>query len=315
VRVGFAGTPAFAALALAAIAEAGFTIPLVLTQPDRPKGRGLQTTSSPVKAWAQANAIPVFQPASLKHDADRSALLAMPLDVLVVAAYGLILPGAILRWPRHGCLNIHASHLPRWRGAAPIQRAIEAGDAATGVTIMKMDEGLDTGPTIAFHDVAIADDDTAATLTERLARTGAAAIVNALRALARDGALVATPQPQAGATYAAKVGRRDAAIDWHAPARSVERKVRAYDPDPGAFATFDGVEVKVRIARAIARDAAAVEPGTVLASSSAGIDVACGDGALRLVALQPAGGRRMDAAAFSAGRRISPGARFANGRA
>ena len=316
LRVGFAGTPAFAARALEAIARAGFTIPLVLTRPDRPKGRGLKLEPSPVKALALDLGLPVAQPETLKTAEARASALAVPLDVLVVAAYGLILPQAILDWPRHGGLNIHASRLPRWRGAAPIVRAIEAGDRASGITIMRMDAGLDTGPVVEIVDVPIAPDETAATLHDKLAATGASAIVGVLARLAHDGVLASTPQPAEGASYAAKVVPRDAAVDWSRSAVALDRCVRAFDPAPGALARFGGEAVKIRRARAISREVDAA-PGTVIAHGAEGIDVACGpvpaEGALRLIEVQPAGGKRMPADAYAAGRGIARGARFDNG--
>ena len=235
----------------------------------------------------------------------------VPLDVLVVAAYGLILPRDVLTWPRHGCVNIHASKLPRWRGAAPIQRAIEAGDTITGITIMQMDEGLDTGPVIAEADVPVAARDTAGTLHDKLADAGARAIVDALAGLARDGRLDATPQPQEGVTYAAKIGPADISVDWRQPAAAIERKLLALDPSPGADARFDGQPLKLRAGEVIASAQAAL-PGTVIAVGEFGIDVATGDRAhaLRITELQPAGGKRMSAAAFLRGRTWAPGARF-----
>ncbi len=308
LRVGFAGTPVFAAEALAAILTAGFAVPLVLTQPDRPSGRGLKLSPSPVKLRAIEHGIPVLQPPSLKTDAARAEALAVRLDVLVVAAYGLILPPAVLAWPRHGGLNIHASKLPRWRGAAPIQRALLAGDSVTGVTIMQMDAGLDTGPMIEVVDVPIAARETAGTLTARLAAAGAAAIVTVLERLARDGALAATPQPADGVTYAAKIGRADAALDWTQSSAMLDRTVRAFDPAPGAFTQWGAETVKVWSAEPVT-DASGAQ-GTVVAVGPDGVDVACGSGALRLRTVQPAGGKRMPATAFAAGRALGPGARF-----
>lgn len=287
----------------------------MLSQPDRPKGRGLAVDASPVKTLATSLGLPVLQPASLKSDADRAAALAIPLDVLVVAAYGLILPPPVLAWPRHGCLNVHASRLPRWRGAAPIVRAIEAGDSTTAVTIMQMDAGLDTGPMIEVVEVPIRDRETAGTLGDRLAEEGAKAIVAVLQRLARDGSLAATPQPTEGATYAPKVGRRDAAIDWTRDARTLDRQVRACDPVPGAHASFGSERVKVWRAQP-AVQAPAGAPGEVVAADPGALTLACGpDGrdALRVLEVQPAGGRRMTAAAFAAGRGIGPGARFGPG--
>jgi methionyl-tRNA formyltransferase len=309
LRVGFAGTPEFAQRALEAIAGAGFTIPLVLTRPDKPKGRGLALTASPVKAWAIAKGLPVLQPATLKTSEGREEALACPLDVLVVAAYGLILPPAVLAWPRFGCLNIHASLLPRWRGAAPIQRAIEAGDASTGVTIMQMDEGLDTGPAIARVAMPIDPRDTGGRLLDRLADAGAALIVDVLGRLDRERRLPAVPQPADGATYAARIADRDARIDWARDAQAIDRQVRAFDPMPGAYTTLGGTVVKVWHAEPTPTPSTA-PPGTVLAARPAGIDVACGVGALRILELQRAGGRRVPASALVAGRFVAAGARF-----
>ena len=306
LRVAFAGTPEFAATALRAILEAGYAVPLVLTQPDRPSGRGMKLTPSAVKQVALANGLAVDQPERLRSEAQRAALAACAPDVLVVAAYGLILPRAVLELPRRGCLNIHASLLPRWRGAAPIHRAIEAGDSETGITIMQMDEGLDTGPMLMRRALPIAPDETTGTLHDRLAVLGAQMIVEALAALA-DGALTATPQPQAGTTYAAKIGRDEATIDWRRPAHVLARAVRAFNPFPGAAATLNGHPLKVWRAEAAA---AGGVPGTVLAADADGVVVACGEAALRLLELQRPGSRRLPAGEFLRGFPIAAGDRF-----
>jgi methionyl-tRNA formyltransferase len=308
MRVGFAGTPEFAATALAAIVAAGFTVPLVLTRPDKPRGRGLRFEPSAVKVFALAHDLPLLQPPTLRTDDARLPVLAVPLDVLVVAAYGLLLPPPVLAWPRHGCLNIHASQLPRWRGAAPIQRALLAGDAQTGVTIMQMDAGLDTGPTIATVPVPIVARETAATLHDKLAAAGATAIVDTLTKLAAGLPLAVTPQPDGGSTYAAKIERAEAAIDWRASAATIDRQIRAFDPAPGAFTAYAGGLVKLW--RAEAADGRGGAAGTIVAAGPDGLVVACGEGLLRVTELQPAGGRRMAAAAFVAGRRVAPGQRF-----
>ncbi len=309
MRVGFAGTPAFAATILDAALSAGFDVPLVLSQPDRPRGRGQKPDVSPVRRLALAHGIPVQAPPTLRDEAARAALVGVPLDVLVVAAYGLILPAAILEWPRHGCLNVHASLLPRWRGAAPIQRALLAGDATTGITIMRMDEGLDTGPTIESASLAIGPSDTAGTLTDQLASLGAEAIVRVLRRLDAAAGLVATAQSDADATYAPKFGKHDAAIAWSAPASAIDRQVRAFNPAPGAWTTLRGEPVKIWAGAPLEVDAAGV-PGTVGCAMSDGIVVACGAGAYAIHELQPANGRRMRAAAFVAGHRQLVGAVF-----
>jgi methionyl-tRNA formyltransferase len=309
LSIGFAGTPAFAASALRAILGAGFAVALVLTRPDRPRGRGLKLEPSPVKALAQTAGLPVLQPPTLKTPEARAPVVAVPVDVLVVAAYGLILPPAVLSWPRHGCLNIHASRLPRWRGAAPIQRALLEGDAATGVTIMQMDTGLDTGPVVEVVDVPIVAGETAGTLHDKLASVGAQTIVAVLRRLARDGRLVAHAQPPEGATYAHKIARGEAAIDWEADAEAIDRQIRAFDPVPGAYTAQDGGGLKLWRARPIEHETTAA-PGTILSAGPDGIDVACGRGALRILELQPAGGRRMPVGAFLAGHFLVPGTRF-----
>lgn len=306
LRVAFAGTPEFAAAALEAILAAGFAVPLVLTQPDRPAGRGMKLAASPVKQVALAHGIAVDQPERLRSEAQRAALAACAPDVLVVAAYGLILPPAVLELPRYGCLNIHASLLPRWRGAAPIHRAIEAGDAETGITIMQMDEGLDTGAMLLRRAVPIGAEETTGSLHDRLASLGAAMIVEALRALP-EGGLTATPQPAEGVSYAAKIGKAEAAIDWTRPAAALDRAVRAFNPFPGAFGSLRGVPVKVWRAQPCAGRG---EPGTVLAADEHGIVVACGEGALRLLELQKPGSRRMAVGEFLRGFPVCVGERF-----
>ena len=309
MRVGFAGTPDFAARILTALVEARHTIPVCLTQPDRPKGRGMREAASPVKQVAQRNGIPVFQPPTLKSAEAQAPLVPIPLDVLVVAAYGLLLPQSVLDWPRHGCLNVHASLLPRWRGAAPIERAIEAGDALTGVTIMQMNAGLDTGPIVSSAEVPIDGRETAGSLAPKLAEVGAKLIVEALRRLTNEGALTCVAQADAGASYARKIDPAETRVRWTAPAVALERKLRALDPAPGAYAWLDAERVKLWRGDAI-RSRAPLEPGRIVAAGPEGIDVACGEGLLRIVELQPPGGRRMSAAAFLAGRKVGPGARF-----
>ena len=305
MKVAFAGTPEFATAALEAILAAGFDVPLVLTQPDRPAGRGMQLQPSPVKRVALAAGIPVHQPEKLRTPEQQTPLADVQADVLVVAAYGIILPQAVLDLPRHGCLNIHASLLPRWRGAAPIHRAIQAGDAETGITIMQMDAGLDTGPMLLSRAEAIHADDTTGSFHDRLALLGAEMIVEALRAL--PGGLTATPQPADGVTYAAKIGKAEASIDWSRPAVELERAIRAFNPFPGAVATLQQTPVKLWRARAI--DAAGT-PGEVLLAEGAGVIVACGEGALCITELQKPGGKRLPAADFLRGMPIAAGSRF-----
>jgi methionyl-tRNA formyltransferase len=316
LRVVFAGTPEFAAAALAEIHEAGVPVPLVLTQPDRPAGRGMKLQPSPVKQFALEHALPMAQPRSLRLDgrfpedarAAKQALLDARPDVLVVAAYGLILPQWVLDLPARGCLNIHASLLPRWRGAAPIHRAIEAGDAETGVTIMQMDAGLDTGPMLLAERMPIAPADTTATLHDKLAALGARLVVEALE-LAACGGLQPRAQPGDGVTYAQKIDKAEAAVDWSQPAAAIERRIRAFDPAPGASSTVQGETVKLWAAQVLP-DAAGVPPGVVLAAGAHGIDVRCGEGTLRITQLQRAGGKRLGAAEFLRGFPVQPGAQF-----
>ncbi len=305
MRIVFAGTPEFAAVALAALHDAGFEIPLVLTQPDRPAGRGMQLQPSPVKQLAIRHGMPVAQPLSLRRDGKHpedaaqahELLRATPHDVMVVAAYGLILPASVLGIPPLGCINIHASLLPRWRGAAPIHRAIEAGDTETGITIMQMDAGLDTGDMLLAAREPITAGDTTASLHDRLAALGGRLIVDALRRLA-DGGLPRTPQPAAGVTYAAKIAKEEAALDFRLPAEVLLRRIRAFNPFPGASAQVDGVTLKVWGAQ---RAAMGGEPGRLLAVDADGVTVGCGAGALRLTELQKPGGKRLPAAAFLQG--------------
>ena len=304
MKVIFAGTPDFAAQALRAIAAAGFEIPLVLTQPDRPKGRGMQLQASPVKQAALELGLTIAQPASLRHEEAQALLRAQNADVMVVAAYGLILPQAVLDTPAHGCLNIHASLLPRWRGAAPIQRAIEAGDAETGVCIMQMDAGLDTGAVVSTHRYPIKNTDTANEVHNALMQLGAQAIVADLQQLQQTGRLNASPQPQAGITYAQKLSKEEAKIDWNQPALVIERKIRAFNPVPGAWVEYQGKPLKIWRAEVVNQSGNA---GEVSAIYSDGLIVACGEGALKITELQPAGSKRMPIAAFAAGRHIEKG--------
>ena len=306
LRVAFAGTPEFAACALEAILAAGYDVPLVLTQPDRPAGRGMKLTPSAVKQLALARGIAVDQPEKLRTEEQRARLAACAPDLLVVAAYGLILPKAVLELPRLGCLNFHASLLPRWRGAAPIHRAIEAGDAETGITIMQMDEGLDTGAMLLARATPILPGDTTASLHDRLAALGGECIVDALAALQR-GELVATPQPAEGVTYAAKIGRAEAAIDWTRPAAEIERAMRAFDPFPGAASSLRDTVVKCWSGKVVPGSG---EPGSVLAVDDEGITIACGRDALRCTVLQRPGSKRLPAGEFLRGFPVSVGERF-----
>jgi methionyl-tRNA formyltransferase len=320
LRVIFAGTPEFAAAALAAIHEAGFPVPLVLTQPDRPAGRGMKLQASAVKRYAQEHGIAVAQPPSLrrtgKYPEEAAAALdllrATPHDVMVVAAYGLLLPQEVLDIPPHGCINIHGSILPRWRGAAPIHRAIEAGDAETGITLMQMDAGLDTGPMISEVRTPIAPTDTTATLHDRLAKLGAQLVVDWLAQLERAGTLPLTPQPDDGVTYAEKIGKQEAALDFRRPAQALARQIRAFDPFPGGAATLDGALIKLWAAEPAAGASvpAGAAPGQILEVSPAGVVVACGEGALRVTQLQKPGGKRLAAREFLAGMPLVAGQRF-----
>ena len=318
MRLIFAGTPEFAQVAMAALHAAGHEIVGVLTQPDRPAGRGMKLQPSPVKQWAEAHQVPVAQPRSLRLDgkfpedaaAAREWLLAAQADAMVVAAYGLILPQWTLDLPRYGCLNIHASLLPRWRGAAPIHRAIEAGDTQTGITIMQMDAGLDTGDMLWVRDEPILGTDTTAALHDRLATLGGEAIVQALATL-HD--LPRRKQPTEGITYAHKIEKSEAALDWALPAEVLARRLRAFDPFPGMtvpLALASGVET-LKLWRAEAeRLSAPTEPGTVISADASGIRVACGQGQLCLTQLQRPGGKRLSAADFLRGCPLQAGQRL-----
>ena len=321
MRVVFAGTPEFASVALQQLHAAGFDVVLVLSQPDRPAGRGMKLQASPVKQCALAHHIPVAQPRSLRLDgkypedaeAARQALLAARPDVMVVAAYGLILPQWVLDLPRLGCMNIHASLLPRWRGAAPIHRAIEAGDATSGITIMQMDAGLDTGDMLVRESLPIAATDTTASLHDRLASLGGRLMVETLE-LAACGGLHPVPQPAEGITYAHKIEKAEAALDWSLPAATLARRVRAFDPFPGASTTFNGETLKVwgAVVANVHTDDSTLgnteKPnGLVLYINQTGIGVQTGDGVLVLTHLQRAGGKRLAAADFLRGCPLSAG--------
>ena len=305
MKVIFAGTPDFAAAALKAIAAAGFEIPLVLTQPDRPKGRGMQLAPSPVKQAALELGLRVAQPEKLRNNAEALQMLKeVEADVMVVAAYGLILPQDVLDTPKHGCLNIHASLLPRWRGAAPIQRAIEAGDAETGVCIMQMDIGLDTGSVVSEHRYAIQPTDTANEVHDALMNLGAAAIVADLQQLKTEGRLKSVKQPEEGVTYAQKLSKEEARINWSESAAVIERKIRAFNPVPAAWVEYQGKPMKIWRAEVVAQQGRA---GEVLFCSSDGLIIACGENALKITELQPSGSKRMDIAAFAAGHTVEAG--------
>lgn len=307
MKIIFAGTPEFAAQALDAIYAAGHEVALVLSQPDRPAGRGMSLQASPVKQRALARGTEVFQPLSLKDPDAQDRLRQLAPDVMVVAAYGLILPQVVLDMPRLGCINIHASLLPRWRGAAPIQRAILAGDAETGVCIMQMEAGLDTGPVLLREALPIAATDNAQTLHDKLATQGARLVVDALDRLAA-GPLSAEPQSETGTTYAAKLDKGEAPLDWRRSAAELDRQVRAFNPFPCATANLEGGALKVWEARP---EAGCGEPGQILSADKNGIRVACGEGVLVLTEVQKAGGKRLPVAQFLAGHNLSAGARFA----
>lgn len=304
----FAGTPDFALDALSTLLASRHALALVLTQPDRPSGRGLKPHPSPVKRLAFDHGIPIAQPASLKEADAQDALRAVGADLMVVVAYGLILPPSVLVIPRLGAINIHASLLPRWRGAAPIQRALLAGDRETGVCIMQMETGLDTGPVLLSESIPIRDEDNARTLHDRLADLGARLVLQALDDLEHSAA-VPRQQRAEGATYAAKVDRAEARIDWTRPALEIWRKVRAFNPHPGAVSRWRDEELKIWQGVPVPHSGIS---GTVLEAESRGIVVACGEGSLRIEELQRAGGRRLSPAEFLRGHPLVPGERFGN---
>ena len=303
MNIVFAGTAPFAVPSLHALLTAGHTVRAVYTQPDRPAGRGRKLSPSAVKLAAQEAGLAVHQPASLRTAQAAAELAAFAPDLLVVVAYGLILPPAILGAARLGALNVHGSLLPRWRGAAPVERALLAGDAQTGVCIMQMDVGLDTGPVFLQRAMAILPDDTGGSLRERLALLGAKGLVDVVAGL-EAGVAVATPQPDEGACYAAKIDKREALLDWTQPAQVLERTVRAFAPAPLAWTVWRGQRLRIGGAQP---GAGSGPPGQILAAGPQGIDVACGVGSLLLTALQPEGGRMLSAREFLAGRRVAPG--------
>lgn len=308
LRVAFAGTPPFAVPTLQALAASPHQLVGVLTQPDRPAGRGRELKSSPVKALAIQLGLPLSQPASLRSEAERADLARWQADVLVVAAYGLILPVAALGLPRLGCINVHASLLPRWRGAAPVQRAILAGDRASGVTIMQMAAGLDTGPILAQQSFELSDRESSQTLLTRLAQTGAGLLVETLTAL-EAGTVTPAEQSTDGVTYAAKIDKREAQVDWRLGAAEIDRQIRAFNPWPVAQTLFQGQQLRLWEAVPLDTGPPVPLPGQILAWGQDRIVVGCGNGRLAITRLQPAGKRAMTAAEFAAGRSLD-GMRF-----
>lgn len=307
MRIIFAGTPVFAATALDALIKANHRIVLVLTQPDRPAGRGMKTVASAVKLLAQKYNLALLQPLTLKTAEIQAQLRTLNADVIIVAAYGLILPEAVLTIPRLGCLNIHASLLPRWRGAAPIQRAILAGDHETGITIMQMDAGLDTGPILLKYGIAIAPDDTTQSLHDRLSLLGAQSITEALELL-QQGKLVPIAQDAIQACYAGKIKKTEAEIDWQQSAEQIDRIVRTFSASPGAYTYFREMILKVWQAKVVAGKAG--EPGEIVAVNREGIIVACGSGMLQIEMVQKPGGKKLSIADFLAGKPLQSGEHF-----
>jgi len=310
LKIIFAGTPDFAAEALTALINSEHEIIAVYTQPDRPAGRGRKLKASPVKVVAQNNTIPVYQPTSLKTESEQQQLINLKPDIMIVAAYGLILPQAVLDIPKMGCLNIHASLLPRWRGAAPIQRAILAGDTQTGITIMQMNAGLDTGDILSTHPAIIEPNETGGSLHDKLATLGASSLLSTLSNLQAKN-VNAIQQDDSQATYAHKLNKQEAQLDWTKPAQQLQRQVRAFNPSPVTFFNVDAQTVRVWDAEIIDEQG---EPGEILQANKKGIDIACGEKSLRLLQLQPPGKKAMDAASFLNGRGewLTPGTLLAS---
>ena len=306
MKIIFAGTPPFAAAALAALHAVGHQIVLVLTQPDRTAGRGLKLKSSAVAECAAKLGLEIEKPLSLKGDDIQTVLRALAPDVMVVAAYGLLLPRAVLDIPKYGCVNIHGSLLPRWRGAAPVQRAIEAGDIESGIAIMQMDAGLDTGPVLLARPCPIASEETSGTLFEKLTAIASDAIVDALQRLPT---LHAQPQQDEGVTYARKIDKSEARVDWTMSAAALERRIRAFDPSPGCETTLGADRLKIWRAQCIVTQTG-LAPGTILEVTPDRLTVQCGEGAVNLVTVQKSGGKRMNIAEFLRGSTIQPGRRF-----
>ncbi len=311
MKIIFAGTPEFAVPALAALIAAGHEIVMVLTQPDRPAGRGMKLKPSPVKVLAQQHALPVFQPESLKPQEVQAQIAATQADVMIVAAYGLIIPTSVLQMPKYGCYNIHASLLPRWRGAAPIHRSILAGDVETGVTIMEVVPALDAGAMVSKGVVPIKDTDTTQSLHDALSAIGAELMVQAMRDLAANGTLPSTPQDETLVTYAHKLEKAEAAIDWNKSATEISRQVRGFNPFPVAQSLLKGEVCRIWMATSQAADAqyAHAKPGEIV-SVQDGLLVACGEGLLNISELQAPGGKRLNAQAFVQGHHLQAGDLF-----
>jgi methionyl-tRNA formyltransferase len=301
LRIIFAGTPALAAVTLLALIHSPHRLIAVYTQPDRPAGRGLRFMPSPVKQLALQHALPIYQPTTLKGE-EQATLARFHADAIIVAAYGMLLPTEVLAIPRYGCINIHPSLLPRWRGAAPIERALLAGDKVSGVTIMQMDAGLDTGPILLQHDYLLSPDETAQTLHDRLAQMGARSLLETLDLLVR-GNVCPQSQDSRFATYAHKITKEEALIDWACPAIELERKIRAFNPRPVAHVVWQGKALRIWQAKAFSLDRPCSAPGTILSASHDGIDVMTGVGMLRLLEVQLPGGKVVSAADFYNARR------------